>query len=75
MQHMLYVKCQHLIGKGKVGDEEELDFHLEPTNDISWDDDNMSDQNPSLEAHKQRLLKAPKHFLLRRVNCFQDLHA
>ena len=48
MQHMLYVKCQHLIGKGKVGDEEELDFYVEATDDISWDDDNiLPARNPS----------------------------
>jgi len=41
-----------LLYRCKVGDEEELDFHLEPTDDISWDDDNiLSAQNPlSLEV-------------------------
>lgn len=42
---------QPMHSNGEVGDEEELDFYLESTNDISWDDDNMlSDRNPSSEV-------------------------
>jgi hypothetical protein len=34
--------------RSEVGDEEELDFYVEATDDISWDDDNiLPARNPS----------------------------
>ena len=33
--------CFLLLYRSEVGDEEEMDFHLEATDDISWDDDNI----------------------------------
>ena len=48
---MLY-KCNMiqflLLYRSEVGDEEELDFYVEATDDISWDDDNiLPARNPS----------------------------